>query len=722
MRAKFGIIIAFLLLLAGAFASIEGPSKLEGKCPLKTGDEPTIAEYVLTNPYKETLEYRVTIEGIENRFTVFINSKEIKSKGDYLTVVLGPNEKATLIVYIAPCCRTRPGTYTLALKASSTKGTFSKEIKFEVLESIKISLDVEPAELTLGQCEEKEATVRIENKGPMATIMLSIEGSAKSLLSLSSEEVSIAEDSNKEVALKVKAPCKTTEAEKTASIIARIKGTEIEAEKGIKITLTDKQVVKLEKKTLEACNDVEETKTIKIRNEGRAKDKLNLSIDGPEWIKLEQTSITIEPGEEAEVSLKFMRTNKEGDFNFKIIANSVLYEKTTDEEYKVALKDCYKVAIEKSSGKEKSCLEDGKLTYKFLLKNEKNSEITLALSIEGLKGELSQREVTLRPKEEKEIIATVDISKESAGTKKLTLNASSEQFSESLTLELELEDCYALSVDTHELAKELTLEVGPQLCPQSKLLTLKTTNTGTKKQHVKVSVTGIKWIYLEPKEFELEAGKSKEFYLYISPAITEQAGDYEGLLTVEAKDYKKEFPIEVKLVAATLPEKIGVAAEAEVEETIIEQERTVKAKIKLLNTSDCPLEVLDINSEKHTVTFEPEQFTMDKNAGVEITTTIYLGKGYDKNTVELPLVILTDRGVIKKNIVINLAEETVTEVETETPAEETPKAPAGQAVAAPKIENIIVLLFLAIVAVVIVILAYYAYTKESAAESTKKKR
>ncbi len=711
MRIRAGILIAFLLLLAGAFASIEGPSELEGSCFSK---DPVIAEYTLTNNYKETIEYKITIAGITNNFDAYIKPE---------SVVLGPGKKKSIFLFIRPCCYTKPGVYTLALKVSSIKGTFSKEIKFEVLESIKISLDVEPAELTLGQCEEREATVRIENKSPIKeTIVLSIEGSAKSLLSLSSEEVSIAEDSNKEVALKAKAPCKTTEAEKTANIIARIKGTEIETEKAIKITLTDKQIVKLEKKSFEACNDVEETKTLKIRNEGRAKDKLSLSIDGPKWIKLEQTSVTIEPGEEAEVSLKFMRTNEEGDFNFTIIANSVLYEKTTVMSYIVTLKDCYKVTIAKVSGKEKACLEDGKLAYGFLLKNEKNSEITLALSIGGLKGELDKSEVTLRPEEGKEIVATVDISKESAGKKKLTLNANSEEFSKSLTLDIELKDCYALNVDARELSKELTLEVGPQLCPQSKLLTLKATNTGTKEQEVKVSVTGIKWIYLEPKEFELEAGKSKEFYLYVSPAVTEQAGDYEGLLTVEARDYKKEFPIKVKLVAATLPEKIGVAAEAEVEETIIEQERTVKAKIKLLNTSDCPLEVLDINSEKYSVTFEPEQFTMDKNASIEITTTIYLGKGYDKNTVELPLVILTDRGVIKKNIIINLLEETVTEIETETPVEETPGAPAGQAVAAPQVANIVVLLFLAIVAVIIVILAYYAYTKEKAGEETQGKR
>lgn len=709
MKAKLGVIIAILFIFAGVLASIEGPSTLSGDC----FSDPVIAKYTLANNYKETIEYKIVMDGIANNFDVQIKPDSI---------VLGPNEKGTIFVFIKPCCWAKPGIYTLALKVSSIKGTFSKEIKFEVLESRKIGIKTEPAELVLGQCEESEINVSVENNGPIReTILLSIEGNAKNLLTLSSDEIVVDANSKKEVTLKARAPCKTTEAEKTARIIARIKGTEIETEKTIKVTLIDKQTIEFEKKSFDVCNDVEETEIIKIKNTGRAEDKLMLSIDGPEWIELQQTSVTIEPGKEAEVSLKFMRTSEEGDFNFRLIANSVPYEKTTGQEYVATLKDCYKVAIEKSSGKEKACIEDGKLTYKFLLKNEKDNEITLELSTEGIESQPEIKEITLRPKEEREVAVTADVSKETPGKKKLVLNAVSKEFSESLTTELKLEDCYALSVDAHELSEELSLEVGPQLCPQSKLLTLKATNTGTKEQEVKISVTGIKWVYLEPKELSLEAGKSKEFYLYVSPAVTEQAGAYEGLLTVEARDYKKEFPIKIKLVSVTLPEKIGVAAEAKVEETIVEEERTIKAKIKLLNTSDCQLEVLDINSEKYTVVFEPEQFTMDKNASVEITTTIYLGKGYDKNTVELPLVILTDRGVIKKDIIINLAEETVAEVETETP-EETPGVPTGQATAAPRIENIIVLLFLAIVAVVIVILAYYTYTKEKSAEETPPKK
>ena len=710
---KILVALAMLVIAINAFASIEGPDKFRADC----FSEPIRAVYTITNDFSGKVVFTVTIEGIENNFDAKIVPEKLE---------LSAGESGTVYLFIKPCCWTKPGTYTLALKASSVKGDFTKKIEFEVTESRKISISIEPNTVQLGQCEERSATITVENRGPIPeTIILSLTAETD-IFELSSTELYVKENSKKEATVKMRAPCKTTLGKDVAKISARIKGTEIESEASLTVEFVDKQKIEIEEKTFEACNDIEETKTLRIKNAGRARDELRLSIEGPAWIELEQKTLSIDANDEAELKLKFKKVSEEGEFKFTVKAYSALYDKETTKELGVSLRDCYKVAIEKVSGKGKACIEEKSLNYTFRLINEKATEIKLALAISGLKGTLDKDAVTLRPKEQVEVKAELDIASEKPGKKTLTFKATSAEFAETVTTEIELEDCYALSVDASSLQKEIKIEVSPELCPQSKLVVLETTNTGTKEQETKLSVSGIKWVYLEPKRLELKPAETKEFYLYIAPSVTEQAGSYVGKLTVEATDYRKEFPIKVKLISVTLPEKIGIAAEAEIEETIIEQEKTVKAKITLQNTSDCVLEVLDINAERFNVRFHPETFTMDKNASVELTATIYLGKGYDKNTIKLPLVILTDRGIIKKTIVIDLVEKTVAEVPVEapTPAEtESPAAPApaAQVVAMP-LANIIVLLFLAVVAIVIIILAYYAYTQERASKEKKEKK
>lgn len=272
MRKALVLLAMLAVLLAQAFASLEGPSSFASDC----FSDPIIAEYKLKNELSETVKYTINIEGAETNFDVQIRPQEI---------TLGPNEETTVYLFIKPCCWAKPGSYALTLKATSAKQSYEKSINFKVLESRKIELSVSPSELVLGQCEESEAIVKVENKSPVReTIVLSIEGSAAELLMLSETELTLDSGASKEVSVKAKAPCETQKKELSATIKATIKDTEITSERELKVRLIDKQIIVLEKKSFEACNDVSETKTLKIKNIGRASDELELSIEAPEWI------------------------------------------------------------------------------------------------------------------------------------------------------------------------------------------------------------------------------------------------------------------------------------------------------------------------------------------------------------------------------------------------------------------------------------------------------
>ncbi|MEM4662919.1 MAG: hypothetical protein QXM75_02775 [Candidatus Diapherotrites archaeon] len=728
---KIVFALAFFVLFAGVFAAIEGPDSLSASC----FSDPAMPVYTLTNDFAERTEFTISIDYKADVF-------DIKTVPQLpYKISLNSGESTTIRLFVKPCCCANPGKYTITLKASSYKGDIVKKIDFEVKEAGQLKVTIEPQEIQLGQCDEKTATVTVENfSQAIANVVLSMNTDSPQLFELSAKELRLEANSKKSITLKVKAPCQFTQAKKTLEVIASTVENECPKMLGkasITVELTDKQNIEIEKKAFDVCNDIEQTTSIKIKNLGPRKDELSLSIEGPEWVVLQQKTITIEGGKEGEAIIKFLRNNSEGKFSFTIKAHSNLYDKDTIQQFEMNLKDCYKVEIEKFSGKEKACIEDNTLEYVFEVKNPKSTEITLTLTLSGMKGTLSSTTLTLKPQEMKEIKANIDVSGEKPGKKSFTIKIESPQFSDLLKVDFELEDCYALSVDSRAIDKDIKMEVSPELCPQSTLLELKVTNIGTKEQNVRLSLTGARWLYLEPTTFKLAPKEIKPFYIYVSPPITEPAGNYTGTLLVEANDYKKEFPIRVNLASVTLPQKIGIETSAKVEETIIQQERTVKAKIKIMNTSDCTLEVSDIKAEKYDVTFSPTKFTLDKNGYTEITATVSLGK-LDLNTIEVPIVVTTDRGLIKKTVAIDLVKKEVSELPvkvtptaittatptvTATPTDKnvlaSPAAPVGEATAEP-MTNIIVLLFLAVIAVVIVILAYYAYKKEKSEETSEK--
>ncbi|MEM4598713.1 MAG: hypothetical protein QW400_03430 [Candidatus Diapherotrites archaeon] len=722
---KLIVALAFLLIAASVLAAIEGEGKLTASC----FSDPAMPVYKITNDFSERTEFTISVDYKPEVFDI----KTIPQLPYKIT--LNSGESADLRLFIKPCCCGDPGDYAITIKATSSKGDFVKKVNFVVQEAGKVKVSIEPTETQLGQCDERTAIVTVENASPAITnLVLSLNTDSPQLFELSAKEMRLEANSKKTVNLKIKAPCQFTPTKKSVEVVAKtVEGDcpKFAGSASLTAGLVDRQNIEIEKKSFDVCNDIEQTTAIRIKNLGPRKDELSLSLEGPDWVVLQQKTLSIEGGKEGEVTVKFLKNAFEGKFSFTLKAYSKTYDKNTAQQFEIMLRDCYKVDIEKFSGKERACIEDKTLEYSFELKNTKNTEITFDLALSGMKGTLSTTKLTLKPGESKEVKATIDVSAEREGKKSFTISISSPQFSDSFKVNFELEDCYALSVDAKAIDKEIKMEVSPELCPQSVLLELKVTNMGTKEQDVKLSLTGTKWVYLEPTSLKLAPKETKPFYIYVGPPITETAGSYTATLWVEATDYKKEFPIRINLASVTLPQKIGIETSAQVEETIIQQEKTIKAKVRIVNTSDCLLEVSDVKAEKYSVTFSPTKFTLDKNGFVELTATVALGK-LDVNSLEVPITVTTDRGIIKKSVVIDLVKKEVSEVpvkvtptakETATAtkpvdqnAAESPAAPVGQAVSEP-MTNIIVLLFLAVVAIVIVILAYYAYKKEKSEET-----
>ena len=703
------LLFALLMGVISANAQISGAESFSGDC---FGD-PVMAKYTIKNTFSSTAEFTLTLEDAENNFDYYIVPEKI---------TLEPGKQGTFYLFIKPCCWTKPGTYILTLKASSSIGTYTKKITFEVKETREVVLRMEKESVTLGQCEEATVKIFIENRSPVKeTVMLSIESDYNDI-GLSAQEITLDANTAKEVELTIKAPCKTTIKSFDVKVIGKIKGTEITNETSLKVYFIDKQVVEILTDSIEACNDIDQTKEIIVRNAGRAKDVLSVTLDAPEWVQLIDKEIQIDANSEAAIKVNILRSDaNEGSYTINVKLSSKIYSKDTNKAIELKLKDCYRIIVSDISGKEKACIEEGKLKYKFRVKNESEEKVSLTASVSGIKAEVTPESLELDVGEEATVEAIVDASNETPGTKELKLKLASEKFTIEHFREFTLEDCYALSIDAAEFKEGATLEVSPQLCPQSALIEVKVTNIGTKKQRVTAKLEGPEWVYLEPKKLYLDPQESDSYYIYVSPAATEKAGNYTAELTIKAEDFEETYKMPIALKAVTLPEKIDITAEQEYAETIVEEKRTVKAKMRFKNTSSCMLEVKSIKSLTYDANFSPSEFTLDINKDIAIDVTVILPKDFNENYLELPVLITTDRGDIRKTIRIQLIAEEETPVEEvtitpeETPTETVPEAtvtttpPTGKAVLAAPWNLIII----GIIALAIIIGAYYKYASTS---------
>jgi len=709
----FGLLL--ILISVGARADFTaGDFDLQVECCQSTG----FLTYEFTNNWAQTQVYRFSVVGD--------NTEWITLLGVDGGVELGAGESKELLAVIGPCCDTKQGEYVIGIEYSSAKGTKTQEINVTVPECRTVVLSVDPERSVVGQCEKAVFEVKLSNQSIASEeIELEIEGIASEWLHIEgATEFLLEKGREKTINVTVDAPCTAQLREYQGKAIAKIKNTELSVSDKFVFEVEDKQDILIgtaEQKDMKACNDLIDEKVISIKNNGRTKDALSLSLEGPEWIELKQKAVILDPDESKNITVYLNKGDiEEKGFTFTLKAESQIFNKETEQIFHVEVEDCFALGFGKATGAEEACLEE-ELEYEFVVENVKENDSKIKVSIEGMTASIEPNEFSLESGKEKTVKAVFDLTQETAGNKEFTVKVDGENFELKKSYIVKLNDCYAIALDHEEFSKDHKIEVGTQICPQPSIITSTVTNTGTKANTVTITYTGPEWVLIQPTELELTPGETKEFYVYFNVPITTAEGDFVVETTLTATDYteKGTANLSVKQIKAEL---IDVTAESELEEEIVETSTTIKAKIHLKNTGNCSLEIKGIKAEGFKVEFDSEAFVLDINEEKKVVATVFLGENFEGEEVTLPVTIETDRGLIKKTVKVNMAEEEVSIEETIQEPEETKTAetegkkesaamPAGLAALGNTTVNMVILLFLAIVAVVIVILAYHTYTK-----------
>ena len=146
--------------------------------------------------------------------------------------------------------------------------------------------------------------------------------------------------------------------------------------------------VDIEKSMDKICNSLENTYSVNIRNVGEYTKEYYLSIDGPDWATLDQTSATLDVGEEAQLTLTInpLYDVPEASYIISVEATAKDSEKIansdTIEVETVTIDQCYQAFL----GLEESSMDvyyDSSATLPVVIENRGTYTTTYELSVSG---------------------------------------------------------------------------------------------------------------------------------------------------------------------------------------------------------------------------------------------------------------------------------------------------------------------------------------------------
>lgn len=663
MLNKYTLIGMLLIVMAFNVRALTftGDTTLAGKV-----GQTVLETYVLENTSGETQTYTITAGG-EAKDWIYLNDKPIGKEA--LTVTVPAGSTAELYAFITPPWDAEVREYRFSIDINSERETKSVEIIFLVTEGLSVDLEADPQEFSIGQCEPIDVLITVHNPSDVKEIvMLEFSGALSGWSTpIAEPEFVLESKEKKEITLTIQPPCDANLETYTGTITATVKKVNVTSTLNLKGTITDKQPLVIGKEgkvTIDACNDVQTTIEVPVKNVGRIADEVRFVLEGLPWAELVDTGATIKPNEEKKVRITLYRSDaNEGTYRGVFKAVSTKFAKETTGDIVVTLSDCYSATIEEVKVPGEACMEEP-LSLEFLVKNDKNNPMTLKFSVEGIKAAVDPTEAKLEEGDETKVVAAIDLNEEQPGTKQVKFIAASENFYAERTYDLNILDCYNLAIDLSEISELIRVEAGKEV-----VKSVEVSNTGAKSQKVEVKVQGEAWAYYAPEEFTLASNETRKIYLYFSPSIDQQPGKYEVSLTVTAKDFNSTSVINLEVFGGLFgtptptpvpeetpaptpkPIQLDVNALAEPGET----EDEVVLKLIIRNTTDKNIEVVSIKARDYNTSVDTNAFTLTPDENKEVTMKVTVKpEDLNKGLATIPVMFYTDRGIVYKEIKVDL--------------------------------------------------------------------
>jgi uncharacterized membrane protein len=519
------IILLAIVPIVKADFTIGASSETISSCPT----EINLFTIPITNTGSEASIYTVSLSGSAAKWAVAAPPG----------FVITPGDSQTVFVYATPSKRARIGTYYLDIIISDSKDTKTITETVQVTECFGASLATSQAEKMICSCEEIDFLFKLQNTGVFTeNYALSSGGSASRWTTLSNDYVRLKPGEEADIIAHIAPGCDnigvygltlTAKAEKSESIASE------------NAALVVKGCYDFgaypEQNYYSFCENSENRVPINVENEGESGDTFTLSSTGPGWMSLDRKELTLTGGSGAVVNLvAFPSYGVSGTNPIKVYIDSDRGNERKEIDLDLNVLTCYSTSLSIDAEDDSMC-PGTETQHEILLTNAGNFDETYSLTIRGAEwAKLSESSVTLTSSESKKLDLVLSPSIDTpAGKDIITITANAQSMSKSsdsttLTVDiLNKDNCYAVDLASEVYTTEV--EYGG-----SSLIPITVDNLGVQKNTytLDISGNGASFAQLNPSALEIEGGKSKQTYLYISAPDRSTEGSYR--VVVSARD------------------------------------------------------------------------------------------------------------------------------------------------------------------------------------------
>jgi len=468
----------------------------------------------------------------------------------------------------------------------------------------EVSVAVTPEEITTRPCGIATFDIDVENLGEMEdTYSIVVDGLTEDWYSLTHESVTLEPGMTEKAYLFITPDCYEevfNHFEASVSVIGQSEDNttfilEVVPDHVIEVSIPEMMSV---------CLGEEMSFDVTLDNMGEYAEEVFLTVSGDiaDFVELSEGSVTLEVGEQRDVTLTIKPVEIElGSYALEVEAKSATSYARASASSMIDVTECY--AIDVTFPEEVLACVGVATTFEIRVRNVGLKADTYEVRID----ELNYAEmIDLEPAASKTIV--LDYLSDQEGSFEIGLVVQSDVVKEEGTIKFTVRECYAVDLSVEET--DFEIESG-----KGKLVKGIVRNLGLMADTFKV-ISDVVWVSIRPEEVSLSSNESEDVYAYYSP---EYGASGTHVTNLTAKSDKSEDT--EQLTIEVIP-KEGVEVEITTTEevTTVEEEEVTTIEEEVTTTGE---EVTTVEEEVETTIEIPE--TVETTEMIEIPTGEVVG-------------------------------------------------------------------------------------------------
>jgi hypothetical protein len=434
--------------------------------------------------------------------------------------------------YVTPASSTLPSLYELNVVASDQTNVKKSNLKVNVQDchALQISGDLNK---DLCECESQRIIFTVKNNGKFKeTYGLSLSGNGEDMARLADSTITLEANEEKEVNVNVDVLCNvkgnydlTLSAESANSDASSAFTTNLNVESCFGFNAD------LAKTFVNMCEKDSENVELSVKNVGAFDNIFEVEVNGPQWMNVDKSELTIAKDEEETVNLVLEPMSVIGNFTSTIRISTRDNKVIQEADFKVNVRSCYGIeaeiddsikvcnAFETSKGIEIANL--GEFDNTFVV--ESSVDWIEAFDIEVAAGESESLLLNINAE-------TIEAGNYDVLLTIMQKDAEDVRFEKNINVEVvDKADCYKVEV---EYDNNLNVKRDG-----SKLVAITLNNIGLEDGNYIVEVTGdTSFVQVNPTSLSVAKGKSATTYAYIAPPKSSLEGVYEANIRIKLDD------------------------------------------------------------------------------------------------------------------------------------------------------------------------------------------